>query len=363
MKKFICLLLILSLINVSAVAAPSSWAEESVDKANEMITMPDGFEGDWQKSITRKEFAELAIRFMAHNLDYELEDFFEYVKTVETKVISTEADGKPIITSAKKTGEATFTDCDDRFVLLAAEMGVVQGMGDNTFEPDRSITREEAAVMLTRARYLCANTIGYSTELFADQSEVSAWAKRAVQHMKSSGVMTGVGDNRFDPKGTYTREMAIITFVRQSELKVSGGIYKMRPTFERIYASYEESPIHAVKETIETEYGTLLVVVSGGAMHTGGQTLVFVTNDCKEYDFSNEVPYETPWGQAHYETMELSEDGTKLIYTYSFDDEAVYSIDPGNPDVPERLLHEKGQYVFTADLITGEVTYVINEGE
>ena len=112
---------------------------------------------------------------------------------------------------------------------------------------------------------------------------------------------------------------------------------------------------------IKTDYGTLLVVVSGGAMHTGGQTLIFVTNDFKKLNFSENVPYETPWGQAHYETMELSEDGQKLVYTYSFDNEAVFGTDINNPDMPARVLHKKGQYVFTADLKTGKVKYVIND--
>lgn len=364
MKRFLCLLFVLCLMPVLAFAEPSVWAEESIDKAYEMGVVPDGFEADWQKAITRREFSELAIRFMAHNLDYELNDFFDYVKTVDSKVGTTfSADGDMTFKSVPKEDAIIFTDCDDRFVLLAAEMGIVQGMGDGTFEAERSITREEAALMLTRARFLCTNTMGYSTEYFTDYSEVANWAKRAVRHMKSSGVMQGVGDNRFDPKGTYSREMSVVTFVRQSELKVSGGSYKMRPTFERIVASYEDNPILFIKETLDTDYGTLLVIGSGGAMHTGGQSLVFVTKDLKELNFSENVPFDTPWGQAHYETMELTEDGSKLIYTYSFDDVATFSIDPDNPEVPVRLLHEKGSYVFTADLKTGEVTYVFTPAE
>lgn len=361
MKRFLCLLFILCLLPVSVFAEPSSWAEESINKAYEMNVVPEGFDDNWQQAVTRQEFSELAIRFMAHNLDYELEEFFDYVKSVDSKVgTAVSANGDFTFKSVPKENVVLFTDCDDKFVLLAAEMGIVQGVGNGAYEPERSITREEAALMLARARFLCTNTMGYSTEYFADYSEVSDWAKRAVRHMKSSGVMQGVGDNKFDPKGTYSREMSVVTFVRQSNLKISGGDYKMRPTLERIIASYDEHPIFEVTETIETQYGTLLVIVSGGAMHTGGQSLVFVTNDCEEISFSKEVPYDTPWAQSHYETMEVSEDGSKLIYTYSFDEQAVHTNGDGEVSA---VLHEKGSYVFTADLTSGEVTYVFTPAE
>ena len=38
--------------------------------------------------------------------------------------------------------------------------------------------------------------------------------------MQKSGVMGGVGDNKFDPKGSYTREQSIITMLRTHDIVI-----------------------------------------------------------------------------------------------------------------------------------------------
>ena len=49
---------------------------------------------------------------------------------------------------------------------------------------------------------------------FSDGSSVSAWASDAVGQMQVSGIMGGVGNNTFAPKGDYTREQSIVTMTR-----------------------------------------------------------------------------------------------------------------------------------------------------
>lgn len=44
-----------------------------------------------------------------------------------------------------------------------------------------------------------------STAAFADMKEISSWAKDAVQAAQALGLIQGKGNNRFDPKGTVTR--------------------------------------------------------------------------------------------------------------------------------------------------------------
>lgn len=44
----------------------------------------------------------------------------------------------------------TFTDVDDPLILRAVRAGIVKGVGEGRFEPDRSLLRVEAAVMLLR---------------------------------------------------------------------------------------------------------------------------------------------------------------------------------------------------------------------
>ena len=46
------------------------------------------------------------------------------------------------------------------------------------------------------------------------------------------------------------------------------------------------------------------------------------------------------------DTLTVSEDGKTLIYTYTYAQKAEI--------VDMRVLHEKGTYIYTVDLITGE---------
>lgn len=100
-------------------------------------------------------------------------------------------------------------------VAQATELGIVQGNG-NLFRPKDSISREEAAVMLMKAQQVLFMDKQESTvnTVFSDQSQVSAWAQDAVEHVNALGLMTGKANLRFDPKGKVTRaEMAKIVYM------------------------------------------------------------------------------------------------------------------------------------------------------
>ena len=47
-----------------------------------------------------------------------------------------------------------------------------------------------------------------SSEQFADEEDISDWALRSVKVMKAAGLINGVGDNRFEPHGVTTRAQA-----------------------------------------------------------------------------------------------------------------------------------------------------------
>lgn len=94
------------------------------------------------------------------------------------------------------------------YVAWAAENGIVNGAGGNLFKPERSITREEMAVMFAnyiKAKKLSVPATDNVSVPFADDKDVSSWAKEAVYLMRSLGLISGKNGNRFDPKGTATR--------------------------------------------------------------------------------------------------------------------------------------------------------------
>jgi hypothetical protein len=92
------------------------------------------------------------------------------------------------------------------YVKWASEKGVVKGVGENSFAPDASITREEMAVMLHRYAQFASVTLKSDTvSPFADAGEISSWATDAVNAMARAGIINGVGEGRFAPKNTATR--------------------------------------------------------------------------------------------------------------------------------------------------------------
>jgi len=105
----------------------------------------------------------------------------------------------------------------DQAILWAYENGLINGTGSGKFSPNDLITREQAAVLLMRIyRYLGGEESGapLSAESFADESLIASWAKEAVHEAKAYSIMNGVSGNRFDPRGTYSKEQTIITLYR-----------------------------------------------------------------------------------------------------------------------------------------------------
>ena len=93
------------------------------------------------------------------------------------------------------------------YVNWAAQNGIVEGVTATTFTPDTNINREQMAVIM--ANY--AKKLGYDLPqtlkavTFADNANISSWAKDAVRAMQQAGILAGKNGNKFDPKGTATR--------------------------------------------------------------------------------------------------------------------------------------------------------------
>ena len=115
-----------------------------------------------------------------------------------------------------KTGKFTDVKADAYYapyVNWAAQNGIVEGVTATTFAPDTNINREQMAVIM--ANY--AKKLGYDLPktlqavTFADNAQISSWAKNAVRAMQQAGILAGKNGNKFDPKGTATRaEVATI---------------------------------------------------------------------------------------------------------------------------------------------------------
>ncbi len=96
------------------------------------------------------------------------------------------------------------------YIAAAAACGVVSGYDADSFGPDDLITREQMAVLITKAVKLSpvAGEIRYG-----DSSAVSTWAIDAVAAATENGIMKGYPDNTFQPQGSATRAEAVTVIV------------------------------------------------------------------------------------------------------------------------------------------------------
>ncbi len=174
-------------------ATASKWALDELAKAKETGLIPLVLDKeDFTKSITRKEFAHVAVRL--------------YEK-VARKI-------------AEPVKDNPFTDTNDEEILKAYNLGITQGMSATTFEPDTLITREQMATMMTRA--LAKAGIDTSVDMayvekFADDASFGKWYVESIYFMASHDIIKGVGDNKFDPQGQASREASLLISVRSAE--------------------------------------------------------------------------------------------------------------------------------------------------
>ena len=186
MKKVITILLAMVMCLSSALAAdsPSSWATTDVENAISTDLVPQNLQEKYTQATTRAEFAALTVTL------YEQ------------------------VTGTAITERKTFADTTDINVEKAAAIGIVAGVGDNMFSPDTGLTREQAAVMLSRLATVIGKPLAQQNATFSDNSSISSWAIEEVGQIQAAGVMSGVGNNTFAPQSAYTREQSIVTVLR-----------------------------------------------------------------------------------------------------------------------------------------------------
>lgn len=87
-------------------------------------------------------------------------------------------------------------------IVKATKSGWMSGYGEGEFAPNRTITRAEAAAVLTSAFKL--PSAGSKTQVFKDVP-VSHWAHSSVMRVWEAGIASGVEKNRFGPSQSVTR--------------------------------------------------------------------------------------------------------------------------------------------------------------
>ena len=190
LKRFTTIVVVLFLslslapfATAQAAEKPSAWAEVEVIAAIAEGLVPQDLQSKYTQATTRAEFCALAVAL------YE-----------KMKGVVTERQG--------------FDDTSDVNVEKAAAVGIVNGVGEGRFDPNANLTREQAATMLARLADAVGEPLSKTATTFGDKGSVSDWAVEAVGQVQAAGIMQGIGNNTFAPKDSYTREQSILTVLR-----------------------------------------------------------------------------------------------------------------------------------------------------
>jgi len=100
-----------------------------------------------------------------------------------------------------------------RELQIAVSKEIAQGFSQKEFGPNRNINREQATRMLVNAKY--GNTPPISNAaILLDLSDVSIWARSAVEKAVFEGLVQGYPDGTFKPAADMTRAEAAMMIYR-----------------------------------------------------------------------------------------------------------------------------------------------------
>ncbi len=302
-RTILCALLALSILLTAALPAladepdgPSSWAAEGVSEAIELGMVPERLQSDWQLDLTRGDFAQLLVQFLAAQYGYgnkpgsgfSTEDFFEDYPSRRPA-----ADGTPFSKADYLTAEENNTPdffyswqglFSDRvnvfedvepgglaaYINLAYLLGVVKGRDESHYDPDGPITRQEAAALLCRTYQVYGALEPKETEPFADADAVASWAAEDVAAMAGWDILHGDENRVFSPLAHYTREQGVLAFLRlYKNMPVSrfnGALAPLVTRDEVVERCKSGGPSPRVLFQGETELCAVLCMAYGGVM-------------------------------------------------------------------------------------------------
>ncbi|MBP2898784.1 endo-1,4-beta-xylanase [Escherichia coli] len=167
-------------INFSDVPA-THWSAKAVQLASQLGIVKGEPNSEFKGSakVTRAEFTEMIV--LALGID------------------TTELSG-------------SFSDTDghwaDAYITALHRAGVVNGSGKGMFNPDQEITRAEMTAILAR-------TLNMSEANGTTFSDIEGnWAANYIKQLSQAGIVNGVGDGKFAPKATASREQSVAIIVR-----------------------------------------------------------------------------------------------------------------------------------------------------
>ena len=183
----------------------SEWAQSELEKAAALGLIPDALKGaDMTRPINRGEYAAVSVKL------------FENLTGTATTPIAVNP----------------FIDTRDTEILKSFNHNLMIGISADEFAPEVLLNRETMASALLKVLNAAGEAGGAPYDLlpatttrFADDANISDWARNSVYVMVANGFVAGVGNNMFAPRAVTpaeealqyavaTREQALVIAVR-----------------------------------------------------------------------------------------------------------------------------------------------------
>lgn len=160
----------------------SHWAKVSVESLAAMGILSGYSDGTFKpdKTVTREEFVKMiisAFNIPAQKSDVVFDDVSETFWAAE-------------------------------YIYNAQSNGLVNGISENTFGVGTPISRQDMAVIMNRVIDYKAIAVSSGSVQFADEDEISEYAREAVSRLGGAGIVNGLPNGSFNPFGSLTRAEA-----------------------------------------------------------------------------------------------------------------------------------------------------------
>jgi len=184
-------------VNVKTFTDISShWAKTNIDllAGKQIVSGATASSFAPNRTVTRAEFAAMLVRALGLSNN----------------------GGKAAATFTDVAATAWYADAID----AAARFGLIKGFEDGTFRPNKTITREQMAVMAANALKFAeaAGAKGKQLDLaavsFKDEAAIHVWALDEVKQVAAAGILEGKGNSAFLPLDLASRAEAATMITR-----------------------------------------------------------------------------------------------------------------------------------------------------
>jgi hypothetical protein len=180
-------------IALSNSAPPSDWAVDIIEQSKEEKLFDPFYYGNYSKSITRIEYVLFALDVLHKN-------------------------GTNVVINNTIPFTDTITHPYSVQIAKAYSAGIISGYPNGEFRPDKIISRQEIAILVTNLFKVIQpdkSTTVQKEYSYSDTSDIATWAKLSVDFCFENNILKGVGTDTFgkaiiNPKGVSTIEQAMV---------------------------------------------------------------------------------------------------------------------------------------------------------